>query len=124
MEEIRTFYVKLNAVYYDTGGYIIYVFENLDYRNHELKYIMCHRFPNWDHADLNIGDRGYVNLRYTQEWRILYMRIYGIVKPKTWKQQNQRLSAKNLAIKSEHSSSSNPPKQIVCFPSTGSSGRS
>ena len=67
MEEIRTFYVKLNAVYYDTGGYIIYVFENLDYRDHELKYIMCHRFPNWDHADLTIGDRGYVNLRYTQE---------------------------------------------------------
>ena len=67
MEEIRTYYVKLNAPYYDSCGYIYYVFENLDYRDHEKKYIMCLRFPNWDHPDINIGDRGYVNVKYTEE---------------------------------------------------------
>lgn len=67
MNDIRTFYVKLNAVYYDTNGYIFYVFENLDCLHHELKYIMCHRFPNWDNPEVCIGDVGYVNVKYTEE---------------------------------------------------------
>jgi hypothetical protein len=66
MEEIRTFYVRLNAVYPELGGYITYVFENLDFKNYELKYFMCERFPNWDHPDLQEGDVGYVNLRYAE----------------------------------------------------------
>lgn len=67
MEEIRTFYVKLNAISHDLNGYVYYVFENLDCQDHELKYLMCTRFPNWDQADFTINDRGYVNLKYVQE---------------------------------------------------------
>ena len=67
MEEIKTFYVKVNAVCPDLGGYIIYVFENLDCKDHELKYFMCTRFPNWEHSEVNVGDVGYVNIRYAVE---------------------------------------------------------
>ena len=67
MEELRTFYVKLNAIYYDFDNYIIYVFENLDCKDHELKYFMCTRFPNWEQSEFHVGDRGYVNIKYAKE---------------------------------------------------------
>ena len=58
---------KLNAIYYDFDNYIIYVFENLDCKDHELKYFMCTRFPNWEQSEFQIGDRGYVNIKYVKE---------------------------------------------------------
>lgn len=66
MEEI-TFYVKLKAKCLDIGGYIIYVFENLDYKDWEYKHIMCTQFPNWNQSDIQIGDIGYVSVRYVKE---------------------------------------------------------
>ena len=65
MEEI-TLRVKLNAKYYDIGGYLIYVFENFEYTNTRDKYIMCVQFPNWNQADIDIGDVGYVRYRQVE----------------------------------------------------------
>lgn len=42
----------------EAGGYIIYVFRDLDVFN---KYIMCTRFPRWETPPINIGDKGYLN---------------------------------------------------------------
>lgn len=66
MEEV-TCYVKLNAKYIDIGGYITYVFENIDSHTWDNQYIMCVQFPNWEQKTINIGDKGYVNVRYVKE---------------------------------------------------------
>ena len=66
MEEVAL-YVKLNAKYIDVGGYITYVFENLNYKSYDQQYIMCVQFPNWNQSEINIGDVGYVNVRYVRE---------------------------------------------------------
>lgn len=66
MEEI-TLHAKLKAVYQDIGGYITYVFENLEFKDYEYQYIMCVQFPNWNQDPIEIGDIGYVNVRYVKE---------------------------------------------------------
>jgi hypothetical protein len=66
MEEI-TLHVKLKAKYIDIGDYITYVFENLDCTNCDNQYIMCVQFPNWNQANIEINDVGYVNVRYVKE---------------------------------------------------------
>lgn len=66
MEEI-TLYVKLNAKAIDIGGYVTYVFENLNYKTYDTQYIMCVQFPNWNQSEIEIGDIGYVNVRYVEE---------------------------------------------------------
>ena len=46
----------------DTLGYITYVFECLDKEVVELsKYIMCTRYPNWNHRAIELGEVGYLN---------------------------------------------------------------
>ena len=66
MEEV-TLHVELKAKYIDIGGYITYVFENLNYKDWEDQYIMCVQFPNWSQSEISEGDRGYVNVRYVRE---------------------------------------------------------
>lgn len=66
MEEI-TLYVKLNAKAIDIGGYITYVFENLNYKTYDTQYVMCVQFPNWNQSEIEVGDVGYVNVRYVEE---------------------------------------------------------
>lgn len=66
MEEI-TLRVQLKVKAIDIGGYITYVFENLEQTNIENKYIMCVQFPNWNQSVISIGDIGYVNVRYVKE---------------------------------------------------------
>lgn len=66
MEEV-VFHVKLNAKNIDIGEYITYVFENIDPHTWDKHYIMCTQFPNWDQKTINIGDVGYVNVKYVKE---------------------------------------------------------
>lgn len=66
MEEIAL-RVQLKAKNIDIGGYITYVFENLNFQTYENQYIMCVQFPNWNQAEICIGDVGYVNVRYVKE---------------------------------------------------------
>ena len=69
MEEI-TLHVQLKAKYIDIGGYITYVFENLDFKNYEDQYVMCVQFPNWNQSEIKINDIGYVNVRYVKDLNI------------------------------------------------------
>ena len=66
MEEI-TLHAKLIAESRDLGDYTTYVFENLDSKTYEDQYIMCVKFPNWNQAEINIGDVGFVHVRYVTE---------------------------------------------------------
>ena len=61
-----TYKVKFLAENLDCMGYHSYVFENLDYTSWDNHYIMCVRFPNWEQAQFNIGDVGYLNVRYVE----------------------------------------------------------
>ena len=57
-----TILAKLLASEEDTLGYITYVFECLDEDIiKETKYIMCVRYPNWDHRKIEIGEVGFLN---------------------------------------------------------------
>lgn len=62
-----TYHAKLVTSYKDGMGYINYVFEDLEFKDYDYKYIMCVRFPNWDQSNFNIGDIGYVTVRYVRE---------------------------------------------------------
>lgn len=66
MEEI-TYRVQLIAKSIDIEGYITYVFHNLHSQTLDDKYIMCVQFPNWNQSTINIGEIGYVNVRYVKE---------------------------------------------------------
>lgn len=59
-----TAYVKLLCQSYDSLDYTTYVFELLDNTDINLlneKYIMCTRWPNWDHRELRNGEIGYLS---------------------------------------------------------------
>lgn len=47
-------------------GYINYVFENLEATDALSKYIMCTQFPNWEQKTINVGDEGFVSVRYVR----------------------------------------------------------
>lgn len=66
MEEI-TLHAQLMAKCVDIGNYTTYVFKNLESTSYDTEYIMCVQFPNWDQFDIQIGDKGFVNVRYVQE---------------------------------------------------------
>lgn len=48
----------------DLSNYINYVFQLLDkddINRFNTKYLICTRYPNWDHKTLHIGDEGYLS---------------------------------------------------------------
>lgn len=53
---------KLVASEQDYWGYTTYVFECLEkYAIENSKYIMCIRYPNWDHRKIELEEVGYLN---------------------------------------------------------------
>lgn len=53
---------KLIAKEEDFQKYITYVFENLEEDViKETRYVMCIRYPNWEHRDIELGEIGYLN---------------------------------------------------------------
>lgn len=57
-----TVLAKLVASEEGALGYITYVFECLDADViKETRYIMCTRYPNWDHRRIEIGEIGFLN---------------------------------------------------------------
>lgn len=64
-----TVYAKLLAQETDPLNYTTYVFKLLDEEDKnalETRYIMCTRFPNWDHRELLNGEIGYVSFDIIQ----------------------------------------------------------
>lgn len=62
-----TYKVKLITDYTDPMGYTQFIFENLDYVDPDYHYISCVMFPHWNQGVINIGDIGYVTVRYVRE---------------------------------------------------------
>lgn len=65
MEEV-TVRARLKATTSDVCGYITYVFENLEAKDYDSKYIMCVQFPNWNQSQINIYDVGFLHVRYVK----------------------------------------------------------
>jgi hypothetical protein len=56
--------VKLLASRNEGMGYMVYVFECLEFRiKINTPYIMCTKFPNWDHRELQIGEIGFLEFK-------------------------------------------------------------
>ena len=66
MEQI-TIHAKLVAEQTDGMGYTNYVFEDIESKDNDFKYVMCVRFPNWEQGPINLNDIGYLNIRYVEE---------------------------------------------------------
>ena len=57
-----TILARLVAKEEDTLNYITYVFECLDEEIlKDTKYVMCTRYPNWNHRTIDINEVGYLN---------------------------------------------------------------
>ena len=62
-----TLHAKLLAECMDSMGYTNYVFEDIETQEPDFKYIMCVKFPNWNQNTIEIGDVGYLNIRFVEE---------------------------------------------------------
>lgn len=58
-----TIHGKLIAKEHDLGGYITYVFKDLDNNTFGHSYLMVTRWPNWQHKNVEIGDIGYLTYK-------------------------------------------------------------
>lgn len=58
-----TIKAKLLTYREEVGGYILYVFSNLESDKWDSKYKTTVRFPNWDAPYIDIGDVGYLNYK-------------------------------------------------------------
>lgn len=47
-------------------GYQTLVFEDLEYKDADFKYITCVKFPNWDCNLLTINDVGFLSIKYIE----------------------------------------------------------
>lgn len=45
----------------DSFGYVTYVFKRLDELAKEAQYVMCVRYPNWNHRLINLGEKGFLS---------------------------------------------------------------
>lgn len=55
---------KLVAKQIDIGEYVTYVFEVVEEEERKrlnTKYIMCTRYPNWNHGTIDEGEVGYLD---------------------------------------------------------------
>lgn len=56
--------VQLVAIRTDSLDYTTYVFECLEDKMIAIsKYIMCVRYPNWNHRQLTLGEIGFLNYK-------------------------------------------------------------
>ena len=67
---MTTIFCKLIAKETCPLGYTTYVFESLDDKQDQFllsKYLMCIRFPNWDHRNLELQEEGFLSYKINME---------------------------------------------------------
>lgn len=67
---MRTVLVEVEEIFYEPNDYTTYVFKLVDSR--EIKwfdslYMMCVKFPNWQHREIKEGEIGYLNYKQIEE---------------------------------------------------------
>lgn len=74
LEESKVYIKKccLKAFRKQIGGYVSYVFENLECYDADYKYLWITRFPNWGQKDFTVGDTGFLKFKIVEagkdEW--------------------------------------------------------
>lgn len=58
-----TIKAELKAIRNEVGGYIIYVFRNLEPNCWTNQYVMTVRFPHWESPLLQVGDVGFLSYK-------------------------------------------------------------
>lgn len=67
---MKTILVQIEEIAYEPNDYTTYVFRILEDREikiHNSYYIMCVKFPNWQHRELKEGEIGYLNYKTIEE---------------------------------------------------------
>ena len=59
-----TLHAKLLVICPEELGYRTLIFEDLEYKDSDFKYITCVLFPNWNQRPIKIGDEGYLQIKY------------------------------------------------------------
>jgi hypothetical protein len=57
---VYTIKAKLVETSFELGGYINYIFQNLDSKEWSDKYVMCIQYPNWDQALIPLNTEGFL----------------------------------------------------------------
>lgn len=73
---MTTLLAKLEVLQYD-GNYTLYVFRNLESDKWDNKYILCTRYPRWEHRQLEVGEIGYVSFTVIEAGEKYYNRLTG-----------------------------------------------
>lgn len=59
-----TLHAKLLVSCPEEFGYKVMIFEDLEYKNSDFKYITCTMFPNWNQGPIKVGDEGFLQIKY------------------------------------------------------------
>lgn len=59
-----TLHAKLCVSCPEMLGYKTLIFEDLEYKDSDYKYIACVRFPNWSQSPIKVGDEGFLQVKY------------------------------------------------------------
>lgn len=62
-----TIHAKLIDYCQDLNDYTLLVFLNLEPIHWTNKYIMCVKFPNWDHRPIKLNDEGFLTYKEIRE---------------------------------------------------------
>ena len=74
----RTSYCTLIEAECDVSNYITYVFkvnDDEEIKFLDSKYIMCVRYPNWDHRMIDKGESGYLTYNIVIAGKISFIKI-------------------------------------------------
>lgn len=59
-----TLHAKLLIACPEELGYKTLIFEDLEYKDSDLKYLTCVVFPNWNQSPIKVGDTGFLVVKY------------------------------------------------------------
>jgi hypothetical protein len=62
-----TIHAELIDYSQDINDYTLLVFLNLESNHWTNKYIMCVKFPNWDHGPIKLNSRGFLTYKEIRE---------------------------------------------------------
>lgn len=59
-----TLHAKLKVACPEDSGYRTLIFEDLEYKDQDFKYITCVKFPNWNQGPIKVGDEGFLQIKF------------------------------------------------------------
>lgn len=59
-----TLHAKLRVQCSEELGYRTLIFEDLEFKDSDFKYLTCVLFPNWNQSPIKVGDEGFLQVKY------------------------------------------------------------